>query len=96
MQQLNGSVDINFTDSREADPAYHSGTSAATSPLTNFSELEDVTSIRTALKTFDAFTYSDANLDIMSMNDLIFAWRQCRGQQKSIADYIPAQTARTS
>lgn len=95
-QQLNGQVDISFTDSREADPSYQSGANSGTSPMTNFSELEDITSIRTALKAFDPFTYSDANMDILSSNDLVFAWRACRGQQKSISDYHPAQTARSS
>lgn len=96
MQQLNSSVDLNFTDSRRADPLYHSGADAETNPITNYAETEDVASIKAALKAFDGFTYSDENLNILSMNDLLFAWRACRGQEKSISDYHPVQTARAA
>lgn len=95
-QQLNGAIDIEFTDAREADPLYQSGANAATNPITNFAETEDIASIKAALTAFDPFTYTQANMDILSLNDLIFAWRACRGQQSSISNYHPAQVARSS
>lgn len=85
---LIGSLDINFTDARK--------TPTATNPITNFSEVEDITSIKAALAAFDPFTYTVDAMNIMSLNDLVFAWRACRGQQASIADYYPAQTARVA
>lgn len=94
--QQSGSVDINFTDSRKADPVYNSGASASTNPLVNYTETEDVGTLRAALNTFDAFTYTNAALDTMTLNDMVFAWRACRGNQTSITNYHPAQTARTS
>lgn len=87
---LIGSIDLNFTDARR--PVVATGTN----PITNYSETEDITALRTALNTFDSFTYTAANMDTMSVNDLVFAWRACRGQQGSIADYYPAQTARVA
>lgn len=95
-QQLNGTVDIGFTDAREADPLFQSGASAATNPITNYAETEDIASLKAALTAFDPFTYTAANLDILSVNDLVFAWRACRGQQTSISNYHPAQVARSS
>lgn len=85
---LFGSLDINFTDARK--------TPTATNPITNYAETEDITAIKAALNTFDAFTYTTAAMNTMSVNDLLFAWRACRGQQGSIADYYPAQTARVA
>ena len=95
-QQLNGPTQIGFADARNADPLYQSGANAATNPITNYAETEDVATIKAALFAFDPFTYTQANMDILSHNDLIFAWRACRGQQLSISNYHPAQVARSS
>lgn len=86
---LLGSMDLNFTDARKTQ-------GSATNPITNYAETEDITAIKTALAAFDAFTYTAANMNTMTRNDLIFAWRACRGQQTSITDYYPAQTARVA
>lgn len=85
---LLGSMDLNFTDARKTD--------AATNPITNYAETEDITAIKAALAAFDAFTYTADSMHTMTRNDLIFAWRACRGQQTSITDYYPAQTARVA
>jgi hypothetical protein len=90
--QLNGSIDLNFTDSRKADPLYNGGANARLNPITNYAETEDIASLRTALNTFSATTYTSRVLDIMNVNDLVFAWRACRGQQLSISNYYPAQS----
>jgi hypothetical protein len=86
---LLGAVNLNYTDIRRTQ-------GAATNPITNYAETEDITAIKTALNTFDAFTYTAENMATMTLNDLIFAWRACRGQQASITDYYPAQTARVA
>lgn len=86
---LLGSVDLNYTDIRRTQ-------GAATNPITNYIETEDITAIKAALAAFDAFTYTTANMATMTLNDLIFAWRACRGQQAGITDYYPAQTARVA
>lgn len=86
---LIGSVDLNYTDIRRTQ-------GATTNPITNYAETEDITAIKTALAAFDAFTYTAANMATMTTNDLIFAWRACRGQQAGITDYYPAQVARVA
>jgi hypothetical protein len=91
--QLIGSIDLNFTDSRKADPTFWSGAFSGNNPITNYAETEDITSLRTALNTFSPTTYTTAVLNNMNVNDLVFAWRACRGQQASISDYHPAQSA---
>lgn len=94
-QQQMGSFDINFVDSRKATPVFYSGVSAPTNPITNYAETEDLFTISQALNTFDPITYSTANIELLNANDLLFAWRACRGNQASISDYHPAQIART-
>jgi len=91
--QLNGSIDLNFTDSRKADPLYNGGANAQLNPITNYAETEDIASLRLALNTFGPNTYTAAILNTMNVNDLVFAWRACRGQQASISNYHPAQVA---
>lgn len=84
-----GSVDLNFNDIRRTQ-------GSATNPITNYAETEDITALKTALAAFDAFTYTAAAMNTMTLNDLIFAWRACRGQQTGITSYYPAQTARVA
>jgi hypothetical protein len=90
--QLIGSIDLNFTDSRKATSVFFSGASAQTNPITNYAETEDIASLRTALNTFSPTTYTATMLNTMNVNDLVFAWRACRGQQASISNYHPAQS----
>lgn len=90
--QYFGSIDISYVDVRRADP--NAGGIVGTN--TNFGDVASVNTLRSALNTFDPFTYTAAQMDIMNVNDLVFAWRSCRGNQGSVSNYMPAQTARTS
>lgn len=94
-QQM-GAIDLNFTDSRKASAVYYSGANAGDNPLTNYAETVDIDALRTALSTFDSFTYTAPVLNTMSVNDMVFAWRMCRGNHQSVADYATAQVARVS
>lgn len=87
---------IGFVDSRKADPQFQSGVFDELDPIENYGDTEDFIGLKQALVNFDQFTYSAQNMEKMSLNDLIFAWRVCRGNEKSIADYMPAQTPRSS
>lgn len=93
--QLIGSVDTNFVDSRAADPQYQSGSLSANRPATNLNDLSSVASLRNALSVFDPITYNAAALELLNVNDMLFAWRACKGNEESISDYHPAQVART-
>lgn len=95
--QLLPPIDIGWVDSKRASTDANSGANAAVNYTTNFAELAGVASLRTALNTFDPITYTSAVLDIMSVNDMVFAWRQTSSllNAQGIANYIPRQTART-
>jgi len=94
-QQL-GTIDVNFTDSRKATSTHYSGSSADEGALINYGETQNILTLRTALSAFDAFTYTEEVLNGMTVNDIVFAWRACRGNEASISDYHPAQVARTA
>lgn len=82
-----GDVNTNFTNSLEA-PGQDNDLEITT-PL-NYTS---IAALKSALKTFDATTYSDAQLDIMSVNDMVFALRSVQ-DPKTIANYVVAQTVR--
>jgi hypothetical protein len=89
--QFGDFLDVNFTNSKRAI----AGNGGSADMLTTPGNYQDITTIDAALKAFDAFTYSDAKLQLMNVNDKIFAYR-CIADPTTIANYIPAQTARTS
>jgi hypothetical protein len=70
-------------------------TGSSTAGLSSPGTFSNLTGLRNALSTFDAFTYTTAVLDQMTVNDMIFAYRNI-GDPTTIANYIPAQTARVS
>lgn len=93
-QQL-GTINLNWTDARKSNSI--SGTSTAQEgSLLNFADTQNILTLRTALNTFDPFTYTQTVLNQMSVNDMLFAWRAAKGNQASISNYHPAQVARTS
>jgi hypothetical protein len=78
-----GSPDINFTNSLKAVADMGGGDTDLTTPV-NYSSL---TAIRARLTAIDAVTYSSANLDTMTINDMVFALRN-EDDPKTIADYM--------
>lgn len=54
-----------------------------------------VFALRGALQAFDAFTYTNNVLDMMSVNDMVFAYRNI-ADPTTISNYQPAQVARTA
>ena len=71
-----GSPDINFTNSLKAVADMGGGDTDLTTPV-NYSSLTAI----------DAVTYSSANLDTMTINDMVFALRN-EDDPKTIADYM--------
>lgn len=86
-----GAVDRNFTNIQQTIPT--SGSSG--SYLSVAGNYASVFAMRSALQTFDPFTYTNAVLDIMSMNDIVFALRSVQ-DANTIASYMPNQTARVA
>jgi hypothetical protein len=82
-----GVVDSNFTNANRTQ----GNVTNLTTPL-NYTS---VSALRARLTALDAFTYSAANLDILSVNDMVYAVRSI-DDRTTIADYQPAQVARTS
>lgn len=94
--QLLPPIDVGFVDSKRASTDANSGTNADANYITNIADVRDVRALRLSLSAFDAITYTSAVLNTMSVNDMVFAWRQTSSllNAQSIADYIPRQTAR--
>lgn len=63
-----GSVDLNFTNCRKITP----GNGADITTPANYAS---VAAMRARLTAISGTTYSSANLDIMSVNDMIYALR---------------------
>lgn len=86
-------LDVSFVDSRRATPDANSGANADASYLSSFGDLESIRTLRTALNTYDPKTYTQAVLNTMNVNDMVFAWRQTSSllNAKSIADYMVRQ-----
>jgi hypothetical protein len=81
-------VDFNFPNATRVP-------GSSTAHLTTPGNYTSIGLLRTALSNFDSFTYSAANLDAMTVNDMVFAYRSI-ADPKTIADYMVAQTARSS
>ena len=91
--QFHPPIDIGFIDSKRATPDANSGPNADANYTTNFGELESIRTIRTALNTYDPKTYPAAVLNTMTVNDMVFAWRQTSSllNAKGISDYMLRQ-----
>lgn len=89
--QFGDILEVNFTNSLRA-----TGTTGGDSDLlTDPSDYATIANLDAFLSTFDAFTYTDEVLRTMNTNDKIFAVRSIQ-DSTTIADYVPAQTARTA
>jgi hypothetical protein len=82
-----GEVGFNFTNSLKSP-----GQTADDNLMGDYTNID---TMRTALSTFDATTYTEAVLNTMSVNDMVFALRSIK-DPKTLADYISAQVARTT
>lgn len=89
--QFGDILEVNFTNSLRAV----AGNGGSGSQLTDTSDYATITSLDAALKAFDPFTYSDAQLQLMCVNDKIFALRSIQ-DKTTISNYHPTQTARSS
>lgn len=87
---LGAVVDTEFTNSLRAVPDMGGGASN----LTDSNDYTSVTSLRNALAAYDALTYTAKVLDTMTVNDMVFAVRNCQ-DPKTISDFIVAQTVRS-
>lgn len=89
--QLGDFLELGFVNAQRAT-ASNGGSGDILNTPANY---QDITALDAALTAFDAFTYSAANLQLLNVNDKIFALRSIQ-DRTSIADFQPAQTARTS
>lgn len=82
----------NFVNSKRAVADGGGDASGLTSGVSNY-----VThaSIDARLTAYDAFTYSAANLQLLSYNDKVYALRAI-DDPTTISNYYPTQVARTS
>lgn len=85
--QLGVVVDFNFTNANNANDG--------DGDLTDATDYVSITSLKATLAAYDAFTYTTAALDAMTVNDMVFAVRSIQ-DPTTIANYMVAQTARTS
>lgn len=93
--QMLGQIDLCFVNSLKATPSFYSGVNAQATPLGSYANTESISTMRAALFAYDPKTYSQRNLDILNVNDLVFAWRHTSmglvPNAKSIADYMVQQ-----
>lgn len=85
--QLGNNVDISFVNSKHVQDG--------DAELTNFANYGSITALKARLAAFDAFTYTAARLDQMTVNDMVYALRSI-DDPTSIASYRTAQIARSS
>lgn len=89
--QFGDILEVNFTNSLRAVD----GNGGSGDQLTDPADYSNISALDAALKSFDAFTYSDAQLQLMCVNDKIFALRSIQ-DNTTISNYHPAQVARTA
>lgn len=89
-KQVGTVVDFSFINSLRATE-----TGASTGGLNSPGQFITITSLRSALSTYDPITYTTEVLDVMNTNDMVFAVRNCN-DPTTIADYITAQVKRSS
>jgi hypothetical protein len=78
-----GSVNTNFPNCKEADPANIDGDADVGTPA-NYSS---ITAMRTRLAAISPAYYTTARLDAMGVNDMVFALRNC-DDAATIANYM--------
>lgn len=86
-QNQNSTVDFNFVNANK--------TQGNVGNLADIVDYTSVSTLRSTLAAYDAFTYTATQLDIMSVNDMVFAVRNIQ-DPTTIASYMSAQVARTS
>jgi hypothetical protein len=89
--QFGDILEVNFTNSLRAVD----GNGGSGDQLTDPSDYSNITNLDAFLNAYDEFTYSTEQLQIMNVNDKIFAVRSIQ-DSTTIADYVTAQTARTA
>lgn len=89
--QLGDILEVNFVNSKRAIAS----AGGSTHDLTDPTDYITITDLDTALNTHDPYTYSTAKLDLMCVNDKIFALRSIQ-DPKTISNYHPTQAARQS
>lgn len=82
-----GSVNINFPNSKDADPANIDGDSELGTPANYVS----ITAMRTRLAAISGTYYTTAMLDSMTVNDMVFALRN-HDDATTIASYMSNTT----
>lgn len=85
--QLGTVVDFNFTNSNHVNDSDGDVADAV--------DYTSITTLKATLAAYDAFTYTTVALDAMTVNDMVFAVRSIQ-DPTTIANYMVAQTARTS
>lgn len=97
-KQLNPIQPMLFSDSRRSLAEYSAGAVAAENrTLQQPANFMSVSELKAYLSTYDPFTYTATNLNIMSVNDMVFAARCIDVNNcKSVSNYMPQQMARTS
>ena len=88
--QFGDILDVNFTNSLRATAS--NGGSA--DQLTDPSDYSNITALDTFLAAYDADTYTAEQLQIMNVNDKVFAVRSIQ-DASTISDYHPTQASRT-
>lgn len=89
-KQITTVTNFNFNNANRAVE-----TGASTGGLNSPGNYVTITALRNALTAYDAFTYTSTELDRMTVNDMVFAYRNI-SDPTSIASYMTAQTARSS
>lgn len=89
---VDAAADFQFVNSQRATATAGGNSTGLSAGGSNYLS---VSALRSALAAYDAFTYTATALDAMSVNDMVFALRNC-SDPKTIADYMVAQTARVS
>lgn len=89
-KQMGTLTHFNFVNSNRATQ-----NESSTGGLNSPGNFVTVTALRNALAAFDAFTYTSAELDRMTVNDMVFAYRNIN-DPTTISSYQPTQVARVS
>jgi hypothetical protein len=82
-----GNIDINFTNSKEADPANID----ADGDLGTVANYASLTALRTRLAAISGTYYTTTRLDSMTINDMVFALRN-HDDATTIASYMSNTT----
>lgn len=89
--QFGDILDVNFTNSLRATAS----TGGSSDQLTDPSDYSNMDALDTFLTTYDSDTYTSEQLQIMNVNDKVFAVRSIE-DANTISDYHPTQESRTA